>query len=337
MKIALLAAAIALAGPTALAHSSPPGANRAPAAPAPGIPRDVVQFGVPAGPVYRVAITVAAPEALAWTEWIAPKSGHCRSEAPGRAKIVGGRSYAVIDDFTTHVRTGSKAFLGYLTDVCASLTLLREPTGDAALDLVWRGVPLVAKVEERLSASEAVAERLFTVAVTDIDTYDVERVARAAAPRGKSVYWLGPAVAGRRAIHAVEHFDRTGGATGTSPSSVTTVFYELPSAGGRTSAFLGAGVPRGELQVRSQLKTEATAKQRLAALQTQLATRTARHLQPIEIKLANGERASMIRDASADEPTFYVVTKKTLVSVTGFGRGARIVTLAGRLRPAAAR
>ena len=145
-------------------------------------------------------------------------------------------------------------------------------------------------------------------------------------------YWFGRSFIGRKPIHAVEIHDSR------SASAYHNTLYELPSARGRSS--LVADAPRGEVQVVSQPRHERLARRTIEAINGRNGDQRYRPWPRRRIRLANRERAvvvaSLLDGATPLRSAFFVITRTTLVSVSGGPfRVARIPALARRLRPLA--
>ncbi len=302
------------------------------------LPPDLVQLGVVTGPVYRVA--ARSSEGGAWTEIVAPVSGQCRLETGERVEIVGGRTRAVVEPQNgVSVRTGSRRFLGYIVRDCPSAAPLRERLrrGEAirAGDVVVLGPHRHGTVEGELGDPSAA----FAVPLERLTSYDIERAVGERPWQPIRAYWFGRSISRRRAVRAVEHFDLgfSGRPPRRVPSSVHIFLYELASARGRSSAEPGRSAPVGELQVVSQPIHQVNARGTIAAINGRNGEFRYKPWPRTRIRLANGERATLVparwESTGRIRDGFLVLTKTTLVGVSGRVRLERIPDLARRLRP----
>jgi hypothetical protein len=320
-----------------------PGAAREPAA---VLPSDLVQLGVPEGSVYRVTLSVRDG---AWTEIVAPLSGHCRREDPGEhVEIAGGRTRAIVDRTTgVSIRTGSPEFVfGRLGDRCSALTPIRErlARGEAThagtlFGFERDGIAVTARVEEEMTARGAAERRLFAVPLERLLTYDLERVVGARPSLPIRAYWFGRSFAGRRATRAIEHFDYYADQLERRrPTLVYMLFYQLP--GSRLGGKPGERNPPGEIQVTSQPLDQRLARNTLAAINGVNGGMRTKPWPRRRITLANGERATLVparwESAGRIRNGFLVITRRTLVSVVFRVRLTDIPALARRLRPISA-
>ena len=300
------------------------------ASPPPRLPPNLVQLGAVAGPVYRVSGSSFGVDR--WTEFVAPRSGHCRREAGfGRIEITGGRTRAVLDPRSgVSVRTGSTPFLGTLMAACGSLAPLRDQLARgepiAVGTSVVLGPQMGGSVEEELTVERARETGVFSVPLARVTSYTIERRAGERPWQAIRAYWLGRSFSRWRAVTAAESFVE---------ASVYGVFYELPAARGRSSAQPGQPRPRGEIQVVSQPRRQV----RRTVLEVQSAQR--RHRWPRwQIRLANRERATVypnLGEGRRPVVGFVVVTRTTVVSFSGSFQLRAIPALARRLRPVAAK
>jgi hypothetical protein len=134
-------------------------------------------------------------------------------------------------------------------------------------------------------------------------------------------YWFGPMVGAAEAITAREI--RSHG-----PSYSYSVYYELPSAEGRTSAEPGKAPPPGEIHVINLARRGEVIRKTIATYeQGKQAT----------ITLAGGEEATFFPFPGPSEVGFAVVTKSTLIQVLGPGVTLLVEeerkAMAVRLRP----
>jgi hypothetical protein len=134
-------------------------------------------------------------------------------------------------------------------------------------------------------------------------------------------YWFGPTMGAAEAITAREI--RSHG-----PSFSYSVYYELPSAEGETSADPGKAPPPGEILVTSIARRGAVIRKTIATYQQGKHT---------TIALADGERATFFPFPGPSESGFAVLTESTLIRVVGPGVTLLVEeerkAMAVRLRP----
>lgn len=307
------------------------------------IPGDVVQLGTPSSPVFVVTVRAQPAPQLQQHETVAPLSSHCRATHEARTEIQGGRTRAILEEEGAFVRTGSTAFAGIRTGrqaPCLSLAALRarlergEPTEAGTEFTVERkGGALVVRIDEKLSAAEAGKRGLFAVPLERVRAYDIERATGSPSKLRIRSYSFGRRFGSRRLVEAVEHYDVGYAGPMRPPTSVHTLFYELRSAGGQSSALAGGPHPKGEIQVGSQPTREATAEQTVEYFRN--AHRRFRWPR-YAVRLANGERAVVypnLTEGRRSISSFVVVTRQTLVSVTGRFALSAVRPTARRLRP----
>ena len=314
---------VLVAGITSVASASP-GA----------VPPDLVQLGAVTAPAYALSVRIEGQRASGWSEVVAPRSGHCRQEdAEGRVEIAGGRTRAVVDGSGVYVRTGSPEFaVGRVGVACASLAPLRSKSTQVGDELrfEWRGFTVVAKVTAELTAAEVARKASFSVPLDRLESYDIERPVGKRRFRPARAYWLGRTFADRTATRAIEHFDNPDLGSGRNrPSTVYFVLYGLRGTSGAPDER-----PSDEaLQVGSQPVGEVLARRTIEHF-----TRThARYRGPrYSVRLASGERAVAYPNLSEGRSPvmgFVVVTRTTLVSISGRFRLREIPAVARRLRP----
>ena len=304
------------------------------AAASPGdVPPDLVQLGAVTARVYTVSVRVERPSASSWSEVVAPGSGHCRQEdAEGRVQIAGGRTRAIIESSGVYVRTGSPEFaFGRSGVACASLASLRSKhlgsvrsSGSSG-----GGLAVVASVTAELTTADA-HRASFSVPLDRLDSYDIERPVGERRFRPARAYWLGRTFRNRTATRAIEHFYNPDLGSGRNrPSTVYSVLYGPRGASGAPDE-RPRDVP---LQVGSQLVGEALARRTIDHF-----TRShARYRWPrYSVCLVSGERAAAypnLGEGRSPVIGFVVVTRTTLVSVSGAFRLREIPAVARRLRP----
>ena len=265
---------------------------------APALPPALVQLGPVDGRVLRVTVT---PEGGAggWSEAVAPSSGHCRRELPGSVTIAGRRTWALTDEHGTTVRTGSRAFLGRLLDVCYSLAPIgraiaagRPVSAGSEVSLSRAGVRGTAQVEEELSGDAARA--LFAVPLDVVESWAVERRLGTRPWQRIRAYWLGRGFGRWKAETSVEAFYAEQQVT------LHDVYYR-------------AG--RRELEVISRPRAQA------AGTIADLRSLGRLHRWPrYVVQLASRERATVYADLSQGRSpvaSFTVVTARTAVTVSG--------------------
>ena len=301
------------------------------------------------GDVYRLSVTAEAAGAERFTEWIEPRTGAWRIERGEATYVFDGRTYGVTRGQESYVRQGSPRFLGSLRDSSVArdplrsylagtaaqngVTVERTPDGKVVLRFARGAARLAAVIEETISPGEARSRQLFEVNRESIASWDAERSLVRPNIRMRA-YWFGRRFAGRAAITAAEHWDRRRGRV----TNAFTVFYELPSAGGRTSAFPGGGAaPPGEIQVTSQPVDSWTARRAIQAFNGRNGNLRYKPWPRWRVRLRNGERVTVVRElgenAGPGRSRFSVITRTTLVSVNAGFPNARIPAIARSLRP----
>jgi hypothetical protein len=313
----------------------------------------------PADVVYRLSLrAVDGPGKR--TEWVEPQTGRWRIEQEGETIIFTGDSYVTVSESDgVAVRTGSPAYLGFLVERAISRRPLRsyvagraqangvdvKTPADGKTRLEFRSGHSVvaATIEETLSPVDAERQGLFSIPAP-VRTTAREAPVGVAASLPVRAYWLGPAVKGRTAVFATEHFTPLTEELLISPgwserdeAIVHSTFYELPSARGVSSALPGQEGPEGEIRVVSQP---------IAAVVSQVAIRAYNGRNgdleykpwPREtVQLANGEQAVVIADRADGigriRAGFAVITETTLINVVAPIAVADIAALARQLRP----
>lgn len=312
------------------------------------------------GDVYRLIVSATAKDGQSsqWTEWVEPTSGRWRIEQAGRTYIYTGSSYAILDRRQgAHVRTGSTLFLGsfpnrsvareplrkYLAGDTAGLDVT-EVDGKVELEFRRPEAEMLAAIVETIPPAEVQQRRLLVVPAEDVTSTVTERRVGTRPTLPIKAYWFGMRFAGRLGTIAVEHFAGPPAARGGARTNATgpsfgyhLTFYELPAAAGKTSAYPGQRVPAGEVQVMSQAVTSTVAKRTIKAydgISGQLRTKA---WPRSSVKLANGETATVIPDRSGGtgkvRKGFAVISRTTLVVVTGTFKLSQIPAAAALLRP----
>jgi hypothetical protein len=282
-------------------------------------------------------------------EWVAPQSGAWRAETSEGLRLFAGDTYARLDPQTGwYVRTGSPAFLGHLADGSATrrallsylagtaaqngIEVATSPDGKVELRFRVRTVGFVATIDDQIDVPSARELDLFRAPTQGITTRAVERPVGAVPLLPLRAYWLGRRALGRRAVTVVEHES-----TLRARELVYIVFYELPSARGRSSALPGQQRPAGEIQVSSQPRAGELARRAIRAFNGRNGDLRTRPWPRTRTRLRTGERVTVIPDraegAGRVRAAFYILTRTTLVSVTGAFRTKRIVAAARGLRP----
>ena len=316
------------------------------------------------GDVYRLTMEVTVggrvgPGRATVTEWIEPASGRWRSERVGRKEIYDGASYARIERegyafrrLEVRVRTGSPSFLGPVAhgsvagDALAAYLAGEPETADAAVTTsadgktqlrfyARPGGDVVATIEETLSREEAGRRRLFAIPRKRATSSTTERPPGARPASGIRAYWLGRRAAGRTAVSAVD--ERVRHPRQTPPTVSHTVFYELPSAEGRTREWYGGWMPPGEIAVSSEPAGTRDARSWIRHFDAGNADRGLPPSPRFRVRLANGEAATLFSDRQHQpfhgQRTFWVLTRSTLVTVNGLFSHGPVVALTKRLRP----
>ncbi|HXL43307.1 MAG TPA: hypothetical protein VN960_04535 [Gaiellaceae bacterium] len=311
------------------------------------------------GDVYRVRLTLeGAPHALRRVEWIAPESGAWRFREGETTKIFTGEKYVVKYPFGAYVRTGSASFLRGLQKLPISDDAVREyaarmeakagmratasRSGSAELHFSFGRRSVVAFVK-KLKLTEGEASKLFSIPAGRVVTRARELRAGQATRLSLRPYWFGTNIAGRTAATVVEHeaklpegSEQAAGWSAEDAASLYIVFYEEPSAQGRSSAIPNEPAPEGELQVVSQPVASAAAKQDLAAFDGDMSDLRGSPWPRFSTKTENGEAAIVfIAPDSSDGlvERFAVATPTTLVNVSGKVPIGQIDALTRKLKP----
>jgi hypothetical protein len=318
--------------------------------------------------IWRASIVSAdadaqAEEAAPLVEWLDPSSGAWRREHSGETRIFAGTTYAVIDQWGVRLRTGSSAFLlkgpsnavamdalvSYLDGTAEEdgIEVVESDSGDVELHFaVGHGQDVVATIEP---VAQAEAPDLFAIPAENV-VVDHREVAVGHVPNlPVEAYWFGPTIefgVQRSAVTAAQYTGvatpemiATGGWSVQDNRDVYMVFYEDFASGGRTSATSTEPPPENELQVVSQAITSESAKQDLAAFNGTLGDLKGPVWPREEVRLANGETATVFIDTSEDLGregiTFAVATDTTLINVNGHVKVDEIMALVSLLRPVA--
>jgi hypothetical protein len=315
------------------------------------------------GSVAAVQVEVSPgsqPIEPAWVEWISPAGSEWRVELGDETVIFTGTSYIRTSQGEgTYVRTGSPEFLGYLTDMAVSERAVRSylngtaaqegvevattSSGQTELRFKHNGRPAVARIERLLSPQDVQAEQLFAEPA-QVRTRATEMSAAEPSSLPLRAYWFGPTVADRVAVTAVDHHTpltpellATPGWGPSDEAIVHMVFYEKPSAKGRSSALPGQMPPAGEFQVVSEPVDSEAARSDIEAFNGRNGDLEYPPWPRETVTLASGEEAVVIPDlGEGSGPVragFAVITPTTLVYVHGSVRLADIPALAAQLRP----
>lgn len=319
--------------------------------------------GAPApveGEVYRLQVTATTAQgAESWTEWVAPVSGRWRIEADRTYVYTGGAYVVLTGGDSAYVRTGSAAFLGalpsravsrdalrtYLAGGSAGVGATRLPDGRTELGFRRGTISYVAVIEEKISAAEAEARKLFGVPLEQVTSSTTERRVGERPAQPLPVYWLGRTYFRWKAIAAVEQYagpspdQRSRELRPRVPVTSYVVFYELASARGKSSALPGERPPAGEIRVLSQSVTSWVARRAIEAYNGRNGGLRYRPWPRTTLTLSSGEKAVLIPDlsegATAVRRGFAVITKTALVNVSGSFKLAVIPAIAQGLRPLA--
>jgi len=224
-------------------------------------------------------------------------------------------------------RTGDAKFMGVLADGSLTLDALRAyaaaraaeagievtTTQDGRTQLRFRksGRDVTAVISEQHEIASPTGD-VFDLPDGEVVSLDTQRKAGQASGIGVRAYWPGRAVLGRTAAIAVDHLDRRVG------TGVHFTLYELPAAGGQSSAIPGQKRPSGEIQVASEPRTATLAQRRIAALNGRNGNLRYKPWPRTTQRLRSGERVTVVRDRSEGTTgarAFYVLTRHTLVFV----------------------
>jgi hypothetical protein len=289
-----------------------------------------------------------------------PQTGRWRIEQEGETIIFTGDSYVTVSESDgVAVRTGSPAYLGYLVERAISRRPLhsyvagRAPRngvevttmegGKARLEFQSGHGVVAATIEETVSPAEAERRGLFSIPAPVRSTAREVPVGITASLPVRA-YWLGPAVQGRSAVFATEHFTpltdellRSPGWSERDEAIVHSTFYELPSARGRSSALPNQEGPEGEIQVVSQPIAAVVAQVAVRAYNGRNGDFEYKPWRRETVQLANGEQAVLIPDRADGvgrvRTGFAVLTETTLINVVGQIAVADMAALARQLRP----
>jgi hypothetical protein len=281
--------------------------------------------------VYRVSVVALDGQAVdGRIEWVAPATRQWRVEQEGTA---GEESVLIYSPprWTNeghYVAVGSADFIAGYADGSIALEPLRthlasggDGSGTVHGTLDGHKVELV--IEEHITQPEARRRGLFRISLANTTTVVQELAIGAKPSLSIRPYWFGPKVGEAEALIATE--TRSHG-----PSYRHDVYYELPSANGKSSALPNEVPPPGEIQVLSSPVRRADAS---PTVKQYMLSKHAR------IVLANGERATFFPfpAAGSSEAGFAVLTKTTLVHVVGPTVTPLVeeerAALAARLRP----
>jgi hypothetical protein len=324
-----------------------------------GQTQQVSEAAPPADAVYRLSLhAVDAPGKR--TEWVDPQTGHWRIEQEGQTIIFTGDSYVTVSERDgVAVRTGSPAYLGYLVERAISRRPLRSyiagragadsvdvraaAGGKTQLEFQSGHSVVAATIEESVSPGDAERRGLFSIPAPVRSTAREVPVGTTASLPVQA-YWLGPAVQGRTAVFATEHFTplteellRSPGWSERDEAIVHSTFYELPSARGTSSALPGQEGPEGEIRVVSQPIAAVVSQVAIQAYNGRNGDFEYKPWPRETVQLANGEQAVVIADRADGigrlRAGFAVITETTLVNVVGPIAVADIAALARQLRP----
>jgi hypothetical protein len=205
------------------------------------------------------------------------------------------------------------------------------------------GVEIGATVKSVISPAEADERGLFDVPTDLVVTSAIE------APVGKltslpvSRYWFGETFGDHSAITAVGHETvltdalRAQGWSERDATENYIVFYELASAKGRSSALPGQDEPSGEIQVSSQPIRLPAAQGAIDAANGHNGDLEYEPWPRETVRLLDGEEVVVVPDAGEGigpiRAGFLMITKETLVTVTGRFKVEEIPASAAQLRP----
>ena len=304
--------------------------------------------------VYKLSVSVAdgRERATEWVTW----SGFWRSERPdggirmytktSRSAIH--HSYATFYPNTGFsVRTGSAAFLGSAVDGSLALAAVKSyaggnatrdevevtttPEGKTQLRFTVRGLRVVATIEERTGLIDPTESATFRIPEQQVTSVTTERFPGERPAGDVRPYWFGMKFGQRRVVTTIEHARRR-----PIRELVYVALYELPSAGGRSSALPGQGAPVGELQVSSQPVKSTLAQRAINAFKGSNGGLRYKPWPRTTVKLRSGERVTVVPSRSEGigpvRAGFSVITKSTLVGVSGSVQLKNIPALARKLR-----
>jgi hypothetical protein len=311
------------------------------------------------GDVYRLHVrAVEGPGAR--TEWIDLNSGQWRIEQGEETIIFTGDSYVTVSEADgVNVRTGSNAYLGPLADRIISrrplqsyfaghakedgVTIATSADGKPQLRFRTGESSVRATIEAGLSRDQAERMALFVIP-PNVRTTAREVPIGAPPTIPVRAYWFGPALEGRSAVIATEHYTpltkellSSPGWTRRDEAVIHSTFYELAPAGGKSSALPDQDSPDGEIRVVSQPLSAQVAQVAIEAYNGRNGDLEYDPWPREKVVLADGEEAIVIADrADGSGPTFpgfAVITETTLVNVIAPVRSKDMAALARLLRP----
>lgn len=294
--------------------------------------------------VYEIHLTMDVPREcegepscvlVEHVTWVAPSTGAWRTEKEDGTGFTTTEVSANGMHLVAHspppsrdVRIGSSARPGPLANLPPGFEALlaREDlaVGDS-IDVERNGVAYTLALADVISLAEADRRGLFRISADQPGT-TVSRELAAGKPTTLPVraYWFGAEVAGRKAFAALDHDGE---------EIFHVIFYGDPAelAAGKTHAYPGRDVPERELQVVSQPLDHAGAQRDLRAFEGKDGDLASPPLPRMTIRLQHGEEATLF-PTTGDEESFAVVTRATLVSVSGVS-GSEARRIAVLLRP----
>ncbi|HYY76612.1 MAG TPA: hypothetical protein VE644_09875 [Gaiellaceae bacterium] len=266
-------------------------------------------------------VTWVAPDAKAWRTESEDGSGFTTTE-------VSASGMYLVEHFppsSRDVRIGSRAHLGLRADLPIGFERFlaeQEHALGHSIDVEEDGMSYTLTLEAVIPLAEADRRGLFAISTEEPGT-TVSRELAPGDPTALAVraYWFGPKIAGREAFTALDH-------DGDEVLHVT--FYGDPAeiAAGKTHAYRGREVPERELQVVSRARHHPAAQRELKTLEGG----DAAPLRATKVRLASGEEATLFPSTGGEGGAFAVVTRTTLITVSGVsGDAAR--RIAPLLRP----
>lgn len=264
--------------------------------------------------------------------WVAPDGQTWRTESEDGSGFTTTEVFADGMYLVAHsppssleVRIGSPAHLGVLTELPPGYERLLAEQGLAvgdSIDVERDGMSYTLTLEAVMPLAEADRRGLFAVSTEDSGT-TVSRELAPGEPTNLAVraYWFGPEVADRKAFTALDH---------DGDEVVHVTFYGDPAeiAAGKSNAYPGRDGPERELQVVSKPLDHPAAQRELRALDGNEGA----PLSPTKVRLRNGEEATLFPETGGEGGAFAVVTRTTLITVSGIsGHAAR--RIARVLRP----
>jgi hypothetical protein len=271
--------------------------------------------------------------------WVAPGRGWWRTEHEDATGFESTEVYTDRglmkdhNDGPAEVRIGSADFVGVPSTKSFVVDPLRANHPLSVGDEVPSGWPAADRyslvVRDRIDLGEAVRRGLFAIPTKGANLHrELEPGERSELVRA---YWFGPAIEGREAVRAVE-MHRIDDAV-----DLLQTWYELPAARGTTSASPGQTAPPGEITVTNIPIGLPDSRRAIAAFSGRNAEFRYPAWPRMTVRLANGERATVIPDRSEDtgaiRTRFSVLTQQTFVSVIGRFRVRDMPRLAVKLRP----